>query len=197
MSGKLGTGQSFALNSALLKGATVSAGTLAGDRWTLPAGKANATLRGTIAVAANVWRPAPSNYDYHRAPLEKAPSTASMPAGYSIENYYAPKDNFGRDQLFEALGLNVAKDGTVVVASRNAGIWRLVNGEWRLFAEGLFDSLGVVVEDGKGLVVVAGPEGRAHAHQRYQRRWHRRPIRRRCSTRTPITPTTTPTCTAP
>jgi mono/diheme cytochrome c family protein len=156
LSGKLGAEQSFALNSALLKGATVTAGTLAGDRWKLPAGNAAATLRGTIAVAASAWRPAPTNYDYRRGPLEKAPSTATMPAGYSIESYYAPKDNFGRDQLFEALGLNVAKDGTVVVASRNAGIWRLVKGEWRLFAEGLFDSLGVIVEDSKGLVVVAG-----------------------------------------
>ena len=35
-------------------------------------------------------------------------------------------------------------------------MWRIVNGEWRLFAEGLFDSLGVVAEDAKGLVVVAG-----------------------------------------
>jgi mono/diheme cytochrome c family protein len=156
VSGKLGTAQSFALNTALLKDATVSAGTLSADRWSLPAGSVSATLRGTIAVAASVWRPSPSAFNYARAPLEKAPSTATMPAGYSIENYYAPKDNFGRDQLFEALGLSVAKDGTVVVASRNAGIWRLVKGEWRLFAEGLFDSLGVVVEDGKGLVVVAG-----------------------------------------
>src|SRR6186713_520658 len=79
-----------------------------------------------------------------------------MPAGYSIENYYPPKDNYGRDQLFEALGLARAKDGTIVVATRTAGIWRLVDGEWRQFAEGLFDSLGVVVEDGKGLTVVAG-----------------------------------------
>jgi hypothetical protein len=31
-----------------------------------------------------------------------------------------------------------------------------VNGEWHQFAEGLFDSLGVVAEDAKGLVVVAG-----------------------------------------
>jgi hypothetical protein len=44
----------------------------------------------------------------------------------------------------------------VVVGTRNAGIWRLVGGEWRLFAEGLFDSLGVVAEDAKGLSVVAG-----------------------------------------
>jgi len=134
----------------------VSAGTLEGGRWTLPAGKTSATLRGTIAVAANAWRPAPSTYSYKRAPLGRAPAQAALPAGYSIENYYAPKDNYGRDQLFEALGLAVAKDGTIVVGTRTAGIWRIVNGEWRLFAEGLFDSLGVVVEDSKGLVVVAG-----------------------------------------
>ena len=77
------------------------------------------------------------------------PATASR-------DYFSPKDNYGRDQLFEALGLSVTKDGTVVVATRSAGLWRIVNGEWRLFAEGLFDSLGVVAEDAKGLVVVAG-----------------------------------------
>ncbi|HEU5133909.1 MAG TPA: hypothetical protein VFU13_02080 [Steroidobacteraceae bacterium] len=156
VNGKLATAQSFVLNEALLTGAAASGGTLTGDRWTLPAGNTNATLSGKIAVAPVAWRPAPSGYAYQRAPLERAASTATLPAGYSIENYYSPKDNYGRDQLFEALGLSVAKDGTVVVATRTAGIWRLVKGEWRLFAEGLFDSLGVVVEDGKGLVVVAG-----------------------------------------
>ena len=128
-------------------------------------------------MAGNAWRPAPSNYAYKRAPLAKAPSKATLPAGYSIEDYFPPKDNYGRDQLFEALGLSLTKDGTVVVATRSAGLWRIVNGEWRLFAEGLFDSLGVVAEDAKGLVVVAGPEGRAHAHFRYERRWHRRQVR--------------------
>jgi hypothetical protein len=156
ISGALATAQAFSLNPQLLKGASVSAGSIAADRWTLPAGKANATLKGNMAVAGNAWRPAASNYAYKRAPLVKTASTARLPAGYSIENYYPPKDNFGRDQLFEALGLGVAKDGSVVVATRSAGLWRIVDGEWRLFAEGLFDSLGVVVEDGKGLNVVAG-----------------------------------------
>jgi mono/diheme cytochrome c family protein len=156
LSGTLATAQSFAVNAALLKGAAPSAGSIAGDRWTLPAGKVNATLKGTVAMGGKAWRPAPSNYAYKRAPLVKAASTAKMPAGYSIENYYPPKDNYGRDQLFEALGLAVAKDGTIVVATRSAGLWRIVGGEWRLFAEGVFDSLGVVIEDGKGLVVVAG-----------------------------------------
>jgi mono/diheme cytochrome c family protein len=156
VSGALAAGQVFSLNTGLLKNAAASAGTLSGDRWTLPAGKVNATLRGNIAVAANAWRPAPSNYSHLKQALEKAPAKAQLPAGYSIENYYAPKDNYGRPQLFEALGLSVTRDGTVVVGTRNAGIWRLVKGQWQLFAEGLFDSLGVVAEDAKGLVVVAG-----------------------------------------
>jgi mono/diheme cytochrome c family protein/glucose/arabinose dehydrogenase len=156
LSGKLAAPQAFALNDGLLRDAAPSAGRLEGGRWTLPAGKLDATLRGRIALSANPWRPAPSNYSYLRAPLEKVAAQAKLPAGYAIENYYPPKDNYGRDQLFEALGLARAKDGTIVVATRTAGIWRLVDGEWRQFAEGLFDSLGVVVEDKKGLVVVAG-----------------------------------------
>src|SRR5690606_22001242 len=96
-----------------------------------------------------------SNFEYERQPLETAPSSARLPAGYSIEEYLPPKDNYGRDMLFEPLGMDVAPDGTVVVSTRTSGIWRIVDGEWRLFAEGLFDSLGVVVEDERGLQVVA------------------------------------------
>jgi len=156
VNGTLAAPQSFSLNTQLLQGALASAGTLTNDRWTLPAGKTAATLKGTVAVSGTTWRPAASNYAYKRAPLTKSPSKAGLPAGYSIEDYFAPKDNYGRDQLFEALGLSVTKDGTVVVATRSAGLWRIVNGEWHLFAEGVFDSLGVVAEDAKGLVVVAG-----------------------------------------
>ena len=156
INGMFSAPQSFALNTGLLEGAVVSAGALVGDRWNLPAGKAGATLRGKIGVAANAWRPAASSFAWQRQPLEKAAAQAQLPPGYSIENYYAPQDNFGRKQLFEALGLSVTRDGTIVVATRNAGIWRLVKGQWQFFAEGLFDSLGVVAEDAKGLVVVAG-----------------------------------------
>jgi hypothetical protein len=156
VSGALASGQAFALNGGLLRNTAVTGGKLADGRWVLPAGKANATLKGTIGLAANAWRPVKSSYAWQRQPLEKGAAQAQLPAGYSIENYYAPQDNYGRKQLFEALGLSVTRDGTVVVATRNAGIWRLVNGQWQFFAEGLFDSLGVVAEDAKGLVVVAG-----------------------------------------
>lgn len=155
VTGALKSSQSFALNPRFFSEATASTGTLAGDRWTLPRGRVNATLRGKTAVIDRAWRPVPTKYSYKRASLIRAPATASLPAGYSIENYYPPKDNYGRDQLFEALGLAVAKDDTLVVGTRTAGIWRLVQGEWRLFAEGLFDNLGVVVEDDRGLTVVA------------------------------------------
>jgi mono/diheme cytochrome c family protein len=156
LTGNLAAPQAFALNAGLLQGASASAGKLEQGRWTLPAGKLHATLRGRIAVAAKAWHPAHSGYDYRHAALVTAAATAKLPAGYGIENYYPPKDNYGRDQLFEALGLACARDGTLVVATRTAGIWRLVKGRWQPFAEGLFDSLGVVVEDGKGLSVVAG-----------------------------------------
>jgi cytochrome c553 len=156
IAGVLKTPQVFALNPQFFTGATVSSGTLGQDQWNLPAGKIRATLRGKAVLAEKTWRPEPSQYNYRRAPLVKTAATATLPAGYSIENYYPPKDNYGRDQLFEALGLAQSKDNTVVVATRNAGIWRFIEGEWNLFAEGLFDSLGVVVEDDKGLVVVAG-----------------------------------------
>ena len=155
LSGKLAAPQSFALNTAVLQSASASAGSLQKDRWTLPAGKLDAVLRARIALAPSAWRPPASNYS-SVTPLETAPATAKLPAGYSIEDWYAPQDNYGRKQLFEALGLARAKDGTVVVATRTAGIWRLVKNEWRPFAEGLFDSLGVVVEDKHGLTVVAG-----------------------------------------
>ena len=73
-----------------------------------------------------------------------------VPAGYSYENWEFPKDLYGRDQLFEPTGIAVAKDGTVVVATRSAGIWRIRNGKWSLFAEGTYEVLGVSIEDGKG-----------------------------------------------
>lgn len=156
VTGEFKDSQTFALNLKLLANPAVGTGSIREDRWSIPAGKVQTTLRGAIAVAEHAWRPAPSNYDYRRTPVVKSAAAATLPAGYTIENFYPPKDNYGREQLFEALGLAQTSDGTVVVATRTAGIWRIVKGEWRLFAEGLFDTLGVVAEDSQGLTVVAG-----------------------------------------
>ncbi|MBC8024965.1 MAG: c-type cytochrome [Steroidobacteraceae bacterium] len=153
--GALKQPQTFAMNPALLKNAITTTGSLRDDVWSVPAGETHAVLRGSMNVAASAWRPAQTRYGYRRAPITKEAASAKLPTGYSIENLYPPKDNYGREQLFEALGLSQSGDGTVVVATRTAGIWRLVSGEWRLFAEGLFDCLGVVAEDQRGLTVVA------------------------------------------
>ncbi|HOY21526.1 MAG TPA: hypothetical protein PK002_00130 [Cellvibrio sp.] len=161
VSGELKTAQTFALNAGTLLGAKTTAGKIENDLLTLPAGKVNATLTAKIGLSGNVWHAPKSTFDSRKQSLKVLESKANMPAGYSIESYYPPKDNFGREQLFEALGIALTADGTLVVATRTAGIWRLVKdksgkGEWQLFAEGTFDSLGVVAEDKKGLTVVAG-----------------------------------------
>ncbi len=165
VSGELKTAQTFALNSSTLLEVNTTAGKLEDGVLTLPTGKVNATVTAKIGLSSNVWHAPKSTFDNRKQPLKVLASKANMPAGYSIESYYPPKDNFGREQLFEALGIALTTDGTLVVATRTAGIWRLVKdksgqnksgGEWQLFAEGTFDSLGVVAEDKKGLTVVVG-----------------------------------------
>lgn len=156
LSGELASPQTFALNGDALQQISSKQGQVANQQWTLPAGKTNATLTAKITLASNPWRPQASTFKHYKQPVKITESTANLPAGYSVESYYPPKDNFGREQLFEALGLSLTEDNTVVIATRTAGIWRLVKGQWHLFAEGTFDSLGVVAEDKKGLSIIVG-----------------------------------------
>lgn len=156
ISGERTEPQSFKVNTEVFGEAKVSVGSLDEGVWSLPPGKQEARLQARVALAANAWKPAPSDFAHERQSLKRVDAVADLPAGYRIENYLPPQDNYGRDQLFEALGLALAKDGTVVVATRTAGIWRLKDGQWQLFAEGLFDSLGVQIEDDHGLQLVVG-----------------------------------------
>lgn len=157
LSGDFTEPQAFAINDQTLKNLEVSEGRVEAGRWSLAPGRdKKVTAKGQLALTGKAWHAAPSTFDYRRQPLVVEPSTPTLPRGYRAERYLGPKDNYGREMLFEALGLAVAPDGTVVVASRTAGIWRLSGGQWQLFAEGLFDSLGVQIEDEHGLVVVAG-----------------------------------------
>jgi mono/diheme cytochrome c family protein len=156
LSGELITPQKFAVNLHALQHITVSTGKFSAGVWQLPAGATNIQMKARLQVANNPWRAPPTQFDHTHQTLNKVSATAQLPSGYRIESYLPPKDNYARAQLFEALGIVVAEDDTLVVATRTAGIWRLVNGEWRLFAEGIFDSLGVVAEDKKGLTLVVG-----------------------------------------
>lgn len=156
LNGDIKTAQQFSINTQLLQNAVVSKGEINNGQWTLPADSKTAILTAKMQVAANVWHAKKSEFDYRKQPIKITEAKADLPAGYSIESYYPPKDNFGREQLFEALGLSLTQDNTTVIATRTAGIWRMVKGQWHLFAEGTFDSLGVLVEDKKGLTVIAG-----------------------------------------
>lgn len=156
LTGELTTPQTFALNGDALHQANSKQGQIANQQWTLPAGKTKATLTAKMTLANNPWRPQASTFKHYKQPVKVTESEANLPAGYRVESYYPPKDNFGREQLFEALGLSLTEDNTVVIATRTAGIWRMVKGQWQLFAEGTFDSLGVVAEDKKGLTIVVG-----------------------------------------
>ena len=154
--GQLATPQSFMVNAELLSQLKVSAGQYSQQRWHLPKGTLKAELEAQMPISLQAWHAPQSDFAFNGQALQVKPSSANLPAGYQIESYYAPRDNYGREQLFEALGLALAEDGTLVVATRTAGIWHLKNNQWTRFAEGTFDSLGVQIEDQHGLQLVVG-----------------------------------------
>jgi hypothetical protein len=166
LSGKLVAAQGFKVASEGLEDLTVTAGTLRDGVWSLdpaagPTYKFSARLKEGLMA-----RPLPDrDEDWTPQPLVRDPAPrgnqpAKLPAGYSLENWESPKDIFGRNQLFEATGIAVAKNGTIVVVTRTAGIWRIRDNQWTQFAEGTYEALGVLIEDDKGdkLVVMQKPE---------------------------------------
>ena len=61
--------------------------------------------------------------------------------GYSAERVPAPTDPHGRPQLFEPLGMALdSKDGSIVVTTRTAGVWRFRDNTWTMIADGLLDA---------------------------------------------------------
>ncbi len=155
ISGKLGTPQAFQLRPNGLTDVRVVGGTLADGRWTLPAGDGKSyRLEAKISNGKVSRSPLGLTENFEPQATVTAPAEADLPAGYSIENWIAPKDTFGREQLFEPTGIAVAKDGTIVVGTRTAGIWKWKNNRWQMFAEGTYECLGLVIEDDHGDTIV-------------------------------------------
>ncbi len=167
--GKLNDSQKFMVSTKGLTDIKVDGGTLKGEEWLLnprePAKDASykfsARLVGGLVARQIVGR----DEDWSTQPLvtnkkQAGRKAMEIPAGYSSENWESPKDLYGRSQLFEPTGIAVAKDGTIVVATRSAGVWRIRDGKWSLFAEGTYEALGVWIEDDKGdkFVVMQKPE---------------------------------------
>jgi hypothetical protein len=155
ISGTLATPQSFQLRPDGWSDLKAGSGTLADGRWTLPAGD-GVTHRLQARTGNSLVARAPLGVTENLAPQPAAvlPAEADLPAGYRIETWAAPKDTFGRVQLFEPTAIAVAKDGTIVVGTRTAGIWRWKDQRWQLFAEGTYECLGLVIEDDRANTVV-------------------------------------------
>jgi hypothetical protein len=161
ISGKLGTAQVFQLRQTGWSDVKVAGGTLADGRWTLPVGEGKTyRLQAKVGNSLVARSPLPVAENLEPQPATTSPGEAELPAGYRVVNWAPPKDTFGRDQLFEPTGIAVAKDGTIVVGTRTAGIWRWKNKTWQLFAEGTYECLGLVIEDDHGdtIVIAQKPE---------------------------------------
>jgi len=167
LEGKLTEPQSFRLRTDGLADVKVAGGDLKDGIWLLPTSAEAKTYTLTARLAGGiVARPTlPRGEDWTPQPLTIKPSEPGkkpleLPAGYSALTWAAPLDLFGRNQLFEPTGIAIAKDGTIVVSTRTAGVWRIRDGKWSLFAENAYESLGVVIEDDKGdrIVISQKPE---------------------------------------
>jgi hypothetical protein len=157
LTGIFASEQSFALNPDVLNDIRVSSGTIDGYTWTLPAGKQiSAQLNAQLKTVDTPWQASDLGFDYEKQAFESGPATAELPPGYSIEDWYAPKDNAGRQQLFEAIGLDPIANGDILVSTRTAGVWKKSGATWKLFAEGIFESLGVLSESEDGSSAVVG-----------------------------------------
>ncbi len=106
----------------------------------------------------NVWRPNPIPSTLTQKVGLTPISGMTLLPGYSAERVPAPTDPHGRPQLFEPLGMDLdEKDGSIVVTTRTAGIWRFKDNTWTMIADGLLDALGVIVEKDR-LVIGQKPE---------------------------------------
>lgn len=165
---RLARDQTFILPLGGLPGVRVSAGELKSDlTWILPANRQWTTyeLSAQLPHKPAETLPVGGEESFQAQPLVTAPSQPGripleLPPGYRMLDWYPPLDAFGRKQLFEPTGIDVARDGTIVIATRTAGVWRIRDGQWSQFAEGTFDCLGVHIEDDKGerIVVAQKPE---------------------------------------
>lgn len=167
LEGKVAEPQRFQLRSAGLTDVAVEGGEFKDGVWSLSAAsgakayKLKARFAGGLVARPTLergedWAPQPLVI----TPSEPGKKPLELPAGYSVMTWAPPLDLYGRIQLFEPTGIAVAKDGTIVVSTRTAGVWRIRDGKWSLFAESAYESLGVWIEDDKGdrIVITQKPE---------------------------------------
>ncbi len=167
LEGKVAEPQRFKLRASGLSDAKVDGGEIKDGVWSLSPSPASKVYRLTARLAGGLAARLKVDHqeDWAPQPLVIAPSAAArkpleIPAGYSVNTWQPPLDLYGRKQLFEPTGIAIAKDGTIVLGTRTAGVWRIRDGKWSLFAEGIYECLGVWIEDDKGdrIVITQKPE---------------------------------------
>ncbi|WP_018971189.1 family 16 glycoside hydrolase [Rubritalea marina] len=144
-----------------LQNPNVSLGELKGQQWTIPAGKhQKVSFSATLPkVQGELYTSELSASESHQPqPLtwKATEKPAKLPPGYQLEVGNTPNDPFGRPLVFEAMGIEF-HEGDTYVSTRTAGIWKVVDGQWKLFADGTYDSLGLVVNSSKEVVIGEKP----------------------------------------
>lgn len=84
---------------------------------------------------------------------QQAPAHEYKPDGYHIETVPTPED-----VRFHVTGLDSDKKGAIWVATRLGEVWRLQHDKWSLFASGLHEPTGLLVDDDGSIVVAQKPE---------------------------------------
>ena len=131
-----------------------SAGKIEGSKWTLPEGEHKSVqLNLSFSSAPKAAKKNELKENWNPQTLVWQADSATLPEGYKIENSLAPTDLMGRKILFEPLGIAFKDNETAFVSTRTAGIWKITNGKWQKYAEGFFDSLGLVLENDGSIVV--------------------------------------------
>jgi len=80
-----------------------------------------------------------------------------LPHGYHVSEISIPTPEY--PYRFEPTDIDFGPDGSVYTSHRTGSVWRLRDGEWSLFAEGLHEAIGVRVDpEGNGVYVMQRPE---------------------------------------
>lgn len=149
--------QQFLIPKQGLKDIKVSVGEISDGKWIVPAGEYSAvTFTASLPKLDGGLYTSDISATESYAPQElkwtKSDQKATLHAGYQIEDGSAPTDPFGRPLVFEPLGIEFYKD-QVFVTTRTAGIWKIVDNKWHLFAEGAYESIGLVVNSESDIVI--------------------------------------------
>jgi hypothetical protein len=154
--------QVFVIPEDKLKNVKVSHGKISGGKWTVPAGKHHSvTFSATLPkLEGDLYTSdiqatesyAPQELVWKESVWKDPKKKLNLPPGYRVEDGTPPTDPFGRELVFEPLGIEF-HNGEAFVSTRTAGVWKVVDGKWHLFAEGTYESIGLVVNSEKDIVI--------------------------------------------